>query len=80
MGRGIRQGCSLSGMLYSLAIVPFLQKLRQTLQGMKFPGCPAVKECANVDDVMVFLDRQEDIDILSHIVQQFGQIYSAKIS
>ena len=26
--RGVRQGCSLSGMLYSLAVEPLLNKLR----------------------------------------------------
>ncbi|KAJ4925991.1 hypothetical protein JOQ06_008176 [Pogonophryne albipinna] len=37
--RGVRQGCSLSGMLYSLAIEPFLHRLRSKLQGFSFPGC-----------------------------------------
>ena len=32
--RGVRQGCSLSGMLYSLAIEPLLHKLRMVLKGV----------------------------------------------
>jgi len=32
--RGIRQGCSMSGMLYSIAIEPFLCKLRDSLEGV----------------------------------------------
>ncbi len=40
--RGIRQGCSLSGMLYSLAIEPFLHKLRRVLPGVTLPGCNSV--------------------------------------
>lgn len=35
---GIRQGCSLSGMLYSIAIEPFLHNLRLWLSGVFFPG------------------------------------------
>ncbi|KAI3374546.1 hypothetical protein L3Q82_021112 [Scortum barcoo] len=37
--RGIRQGCCLSGMLYSLAIEPLLHKLRNKLSGVCVPGC-----------------------------------------
>ena len=36
--RGVRQGCSLSGMLYSLAIEPLLHNIRNKLSGVVFPG------------------------------------------
>ncbi len=36
--RGIRQGCSLSGQLYSLAIEPLLIKLKNSLKGFHIPG------------------------------------------
>ncbi|KAK3540664.1 hypothetical protein QTP70_034520 [Hemibagrus guttatus] len=35
--RGIRQGCALSGMLYTLAIEPLLNKLRNNLSGFNIP-------------------------------------------
>lgn len=37
--RGVRQGCSLSGMLYPLAIEPLLHKLGKELTGVFFPDC-----------------------------------------
>lgn len=39
--RRVWQGCSLSGMLYSLAIEPLLHELRKELSGVCFPGCSA---------------------------------------
>lgn len=38
MGRGIRQGCPLSGQLYSLAIEPLLCRLRAELRGLSVSG------------------------------------------
>ena len=36
--RGIRQGCPLSGQLYTLAIELFLNCLRAKMQGVLVPG------------------------------------------
>lgn len=35
--KGIRQGCPLSGQLYSLVIEPLLSRLKKNLKGIPFP-------------------------------------------
>lgn len=65
--RGIRQGCPLSGQLYSLAIDPLLCKLRNGLKGFMVPGDPRESRCsvsAYADDVIIFVTEKEDMRIL----------------
>lgn len=79
--RGIRQGCSLSGMLYSLAIEPLMHKLRQSLSGVNLPGCETVFKLSDyADDVIVIVKKQEDIDSLVENINIFGTLSSAKIN
>ncbi|KAK3516682.1 hypothetical protein QTP70_022193, partial [Hemibagrus guttatus] len=66
--RGVRQGCSLSGMLYTLAIEPFLNKLRDKLKGFSIPDCPnTIRLSAYADDIIVMVDGQSDIDTLHNV-------------
>lgn len=78
--RGVRQGCSLSGMLYSLAIEPLLHKLREDC-GVYIPECNvSLKLSAYADDLIVLINSQKDIEVLENTVSLFGCITSAKMS
>ena len=70
VSRGIRQGCAMSGMLYSLAIEPLLHKLRTELEGLSLPHCNS-KRClsAYAHDLVVVVNGNEDIDKLFSIAK-----------
>ncbi|KAK3539285.1 hypothetical protein QTP86_033694, partial [Hemibagrus guttatus] len=79
--RGIRQGCSLSGMLYSLAIEPLLNKLRSFLSGFNIPHANAsVYLSAYADDLVVMINTQEDVNVLTAILNDFQILSSAKVN
>ncbi len=70
--RGIRQGCALSGMLYALAIEPFLSKLRTDLYGLHIPKCLKVFTLsAYADDVVIFISCQNDVNLLLKLLKDF---------
>ncbi len=63
--RGIRQGCPLSGQLYSIAIKPFLCKLRNGLTGLQINSAVSqhfIKLTAYADDVTVIIRNSKDVN------------------
>ncbi|KAK3540144.1 hypothetical protein QTP70_027053 [Hemibagrus guttatus] len=79
--RGIRQGCALSGMLYTLAIEPLLNKLRSHLSGFKVPHTNAsICLSAYADDLVVMIDSQKDLNVLTDILNDFQVLSSAKVN
>lgn len=65
MLRGVRQGCSFTGILYSLAIEPFLQRLRSVMKGVSLPNCNnTFYLSAYADDVILMVMGQDDVDTL----------------
>ncbi len=79
--RGIRQGCAFSGMLYSTALKPMLNRIRVDLDGFKCENFfPPIKLSAYADDIMVSISGQNEIDKLVDIVNSYGIFSSAKVN
>lgn len=81
--RGIRQGCPLSGQLYSLAIEPLLCKLRRDLAGFSVAGVNEtfkVYMSAYADDITVCISGQNDVTALETGIKQYEMASSAKVN
>lgn len=80
--RGVRQGCALSGMLYSLAIEPLLQELRRGIGGLSILHCPGppVTVSAYADDLVVMVKGEQDIKTLHSTLVDFETLSSAKVN
>ena len=79
----IRQGCPISGQLYSLAIEPFLCRLRSKMQGILLPGLPQrppLVLSAYADDINVFIRDQADKDNLTESLKIYQKTSSAKVN
>ncbi|XDV31850.1 hypothetical protein PO909_002799 [Leuciscus waleckii] len=81
--RGIRQGCPLSGMLYSLAIEPLLCKLRKTLQGItveKPIKLVAYADDVRDDDVTIFIKNERDVSVLMETLKMYENVSTARVN
>ena len=60
--RGVRQGCPVSGLLFSLVIEPLLILFRKNLSGVTVStGIPSIVVSAYADDVAVVIKNDNDI-------------------
>lgn len=81
--RGIRQGCSLSGMLYALSIEPLLHQLREKLLGLAVPAAPnatPIKLSAYADDLSVFVTTDQDVAVLESRIIMYEKATSARVN
>lgn len=83
IGRGIRQCCPISGLLYSVAIEPLLCRLRSRLRGLSLPELAhshPVVVSAYVDDVNVLVQNQGDVQELKESLVLYEKASSARVN
>ena len=82
--KGIRQGCPLSGLLYSIAIEPFLHTLRAKLSdsGLLLPctSSKSVVVSAYADDVTIFVTRDRDFEIVESVYDLYSRASAARLN
>ena len=78
--KGIRQGCPLSGLLYSIAIEPLLNSLREKLSkyALNIPGTnESCVVSAYADDVSVFITADTGFALVEQTYTTFSQASAA---
>ena len=76
--KGIRQGCPLSGLLYSIAIEPLLHTLRRNLKNhcLQLPDSEtSIALSAYADDVSIFITKDTGFNIVKKSLQSVQQIF-----
>uniref|UniRef100_A0A3B1KAN1 Reverse transcriptase domain-containing protein n=1 Tax=Astyanax mexicanus TaxID=7994 RepID=A0A3B1KAN1_ASTMX len=80
LGKGVRQGCGMSGQLFSLAIEPLLRLIRKKVNGLSIYGLPCTVVSAYADDVSIFVHDKADVIGLEECLSTYSAASSAKVN
>ena len=81
--RGVRQGCSLSPLLYVICFEPFANKVRNldNIKGLKMPGTgQELKQTLYADDGTAILTSELSIHNFFHLIKLFGRVSGSKVN
>ncbi len=80
--RSVRQGCSLSPLLYVLTLEPLLNKIRQNtnISTANIPNAPNKKLIAFADDTTFIINKEQDIQHILEDFKTFSRASGAKIN
>ncbi|TWW74340.1 Transposon TX1 uncharacterized 149 kDa protein ORF 2 [Takifugu flavidus] len=79
--RGVRQGCAVSGILYTLSREPLLSRIRTNLDGLFLPSFyKKIVLSAYTDDIIIVLRRQSDVDTLFNLTVLFNRLSVARVN
>ena len=79
---GIRQGCPLSGQLYSIAFEPLIRKLRHELTPVIIPGQlqTNIVASAYADDITVYINNDGDFSKITECFATYSTHSGAKLN
>ena len=83
LSRGVRQGCSLSPLLYVLCFEPFANKIRNLdeIKGLKMPGTNLeVKQTIYADDDTTILTSETSVSKFLYWLKLFCRISGSKVN
>ena len=83
MPRGIRQGCSVSALLFVISVEILATKIKQcsSFNGFNFGiDEKAVKIAQYADDVVLFLNNKEELCSALNVIEEFGQLPGKKLN
>ena len=82
IGRSVRQGCSLSMLLFILSTIPILNAIEKDtkIRGFKTKYGNEIKALAYADDTTIIIQDTRAIDRIEHLFKDFGRASEAKIN
>ncbi|KAK3925227.1 Transposon TX1 uncharacterized 149 kDa protein [Frankliniella fusca] len=86
LGRGVRQGCPLSMVIFNIVMSVLIRVLACRLRGVSIPDVkedgaePCLAVSAYVDDVIAVLERPEDAAALAAALRDFGEETGLKVN
>ena len=78
--RGLRQGDSLSPLLFNLVIEPFLRTIQQRLTGYRLSHTIKICYLAYADDVLLFINGFSDLNDLLQIYDWYAAASNARLN
>jgi exonuclease III len=81
--RGVRQGCPLSPLLFTIAIEPFANAIRkhEGIRGIRLAGCPSpIQTSLYADDTTLFFSDPSELTAIKEVMKTYQMASNAKFN